>query len=165
VSQVKLKVIIVALFFYLFLILFSLAPCCFAVNQDQAKSAIAQANQIIKDCYLAVAAADKAGGNVTDLLSTLQHAGMLLSKANLAFGKGDYDSAYNFAVQSKDRLERVVADANFVKEAAEHSANIDFMINVVGSSVGTVAILVGSFAVWFFLKRRYGNRQVNSNES
>jgi hypothetical protein len=50
-----------------------------------------QADQTIKDCYLAVATADKAGGNVTDLLSTLQYAGMLLSKANLAFERGDFE--------------------------------------------------------------------------
>ena len=115
-----------------------------------------QADQTIKDCYLAVATADKAGGNVTDLLSTLQYAGMLLSKANLAFERGDFDSAYNLAVQSKAKLEWFVVDANFVKNAAEHSGLMDFMINIVGSSAGTVAIVVGSFAVWFGLKRRYG---------
>ena len=154
----KLKVSIVALSFCLFLMLFSLFPFCLAVDEGQARSAMVQAEQTIKDCYLAVAAADKAGGNVTDLLSTLQYAGMLLSKANLAFGKGDYDSAYNLAVQSKAELEGFVADANFVKEAAEQSADIDFMINVVGSSVGTVAILGGSLAVWFGLKRRYSKK-------
>jgi hypothetical protein len=158
---VKLKVSVVALSFYLFLMLFSLFPFCLAVDKGQARSAMVQADQTIKDCYLAVAAADKAGGNVTDLLSTLQYAGMLLSKANLAFGKGDYDSAYNLAVQSKAKLEGFVADANLVKEAAEHSANIDFMINVVGSSVGTVAIMVGSLAVWFGLKRIYGKKGVH----
>jgi hypothetical protein len=155
---VKLKVSVVALSFCLFLMLFSLFPFCLAVNEGQARSAMVQADQTIKDCYLAVAAADKAGGNVTDLLSTLQYSGMLLAKANLDFGKGDYDSAYNLAVQSKAKLEGFVPDANLVKEAAEHSANIDFMINVVGSLVGTVAILVGSLAVWFGLKRRYGKK-------
>lgn len=154
----KLKVSVLALHLCLFLMLFSLFPFCLAVDEGQARSAMVQADQTIKDCYLAVAAADKAGGNVTDLLSTLQYVGMLLSKANLAFGKGDYDSAYNLAVQSKAKLEGFVADANFVKEEAEQSADIDFMINVVGSSVGTVAILVGSLAVWFGLKRIYGKK-------
>jgi hypothetical protein len=43
-----------------------------------------------------------------------------------------------------------------LKNAAEHSGFMDFMINIVGSSAGTVAIVVGSFAVWFGLKIRYG---------
>jgi hypothetical protein len=156
---VKLKVSVVALHFCLFLMLFSLAPFCLAVDEGQARSTMVQADQTIKDCYLAVAAADEAGGNVTDLLSTLQDAGMLLSKANLAFGRGEYDSAYNLAVQSKAKLEGFVADANSVKEEAEQSADNDFMINVVGSSVRTVAILVGSLAVWFGLKRIYGKKE------
>jgi hypothetical protein len=125
-----------------------------------------EADQTIKDCYLAVAAADKAGGNVSGMLSVLQDAGMLLSKADLALEKGDFDSAYDLAVQSKASLDGFVAEANSVKDTAEHSGSVDFMINIVGSSAGTVAVVVGGFAVWFWLNRRYGKvGHVESDES
>jgi hypothetical protein len=162
---VKLRIPVVA-FCLCYILMLCVTPFCLAVDENQARSAIVQADQTIKDCYLAVAAAEKAGGNVTDLLSTLQYVGMLLSKANLAFGRGDFDSAYNLAVQSKAKLDGVVADADSMKNAAEQRGITDFMINVVGSSVGTVAVLFGSLAVWFGLKRRYGKMgDVNSNES
>lgn len=149
----------------LLLILF-LAPACLAVDEGQARSAMVEADQTIKNCYLAVAAADKAGGNVSGMLSVLQDAGMLLSKADLAVGKGDFDSAYSLAVQSKASLDGFVIEANSVKDAAEHSGFMDFMINIVGSSAGTVAVVVGGFAVWFWLNRRYSKvRYVEQDES
>jgi len=148
------------------LLILSLVPACLAVDEGQARSAMVEADQTIRNCYLAVAAADKAGGNVSGMLSVLQDAGMLLSKADLAVGKGDFDSAYNLAVQSKARLDGFVADANSVKDAAEHNGFVDFMFNVVGSSAGTVAVVVGGFAVWFWLNRRYGKvGHVEQNES
>jgi len=152
---VRVKVWFVAFCISLLLILF-LAHACLAVDERQARSAMVEADQTIKDCYLAVAAGDKAGGNVSGMLSVLQDAGMLLSKADLAFGKGDFDSAYNLAVQSKASLDGFIVEASSVKDAAEHSGFFDFMINIVGSSAGTVAVVVGSFAVWFWLNRRYG---------
>ena len=151
----RLKVWVVPFCVSLLLFLF-LAPACLAVDEGQARSAVVEADQTIKDCYLAVAAADKAGGNVSNMLSVLQDAGMLLSKADLALEKGDFDSAYDLAVQSKASLDGFVAEANSVKDAAEHSGSVDFMINIVGSSAGTVAVVVGGFAVWFWLNRRYG---------
>jgi len=151
---VRVKVWVVPFCVALLLIVF-LAHVCLAVDEGQARSAIVEADQTIKDCYLAVAAADKAGGNVSVMLSVLQDAGMLLSKADLAVGKGDFDSAYSLAVQSKARLNGFIAEANSVKDTAEHNGFVDFMINIVGSSAGTVAVVVGSFAVWFWLNRRY----------
>jgi len=162
---VRLKVWVVAFCVSLLLILF-LAHACFAVDEGPARSAIVEADQTVKDCYLAVAAADKAGGNVSGMLSVLQDAGMLLSRADLALEKGDFDSAYNLAVQSKASLDGFIVEANSVKDAAEHSGFVDFMINIVGSSVGTVGVVVGGFAVWFWLNRRYGKvGHVESDES
>ena len=150
----RVKVWVVPFCVSLLLILF-FVPACLAVDEGQARSAIVEADQTIKDCYLAVAAGDKAGGNVSGMLSVLQDSGMLLSRAVLAFGKGDFDSAYNLAVQSKARLDGFIAEANSVKDKAEHSGFMDFMINIVGSLAGSVAVVVGSFAVWFWLNRRY----------
>ena len=150
----RVKVWFVALCVSLLLTLLS-TPFCLAADEGQARLAMVEADQTIKDCYVAAAAADKAGGNISGMLSVLQDAGMLLSKADLALGKGDFDSAYNLAVQSKARLGGFIAEASSVKDAAENSGFVDFMINIVGSSVGTVAVVVGSFAVWFWLNKRY----------
>jgi hypothetical protein len=90
------------------------------------------------------------------MLSVLQDAGLLLSKADLALKNGDYDSAYSLANQGKARLDGFIVDANSLKDVAEHSRYLDFTINIVASSAGTVAVVVGSFAVWLWLKKKYG---------
>ena len=129
--------------------------CAFAVDETEAKLAIAAAEERIVVCYQAVADADKAGANVTVLLVVLNEAGDLLSRAALAYEMGDFDSALDFALQSQERLNGFVVEADVLREAAIQQSYWDFMVNVVGSIVGTVVVICGGFVVWFFLKRRY----------
>jgi hypothetical protein len=142
-----------------------LTPLCSASAEDDARSAITVAKQRITVCYVAVAEADKAGANVSNLLSTLDAAGMNVSRADLAFQNGNFTSAYDLAVQSQGALEGFETQANSIREAAERSSSVDFWVNVVGSSTGAVAVVVGSFALWLLLKKRYGQGvQVVSGE-
>jgi len=127
-----------------------------AATEADAKSAITTAEEAIVENYHAVADAEKAGANVTNLLITLNDAGMLLSKANLEYSQGDFDSAFNLANESRDNLDGLVEDANVLRDAALQAGFWDFMINVVESIVGAISIVVGGFAVWFYLKKKYG---------
>ncbi len=148
-------------------ILFSMfsLPLGSASVEDDARSAIAVAKERIAVCYVAVAEADKAGANVSNLLSILDAAGMDVSRADLAFQNGNFTSAYDLAIQSQVALEGFETQANSIKEAAERSSSVDFWFNVVGSSAGTVAVVVGGFAVWLWLKKRRGHGlQVVSGE-
>ena len=149
-------------------VLFALVstPLCSASTEADARSAVFDAKERVTSCYIAAAEADRVGANVTDLLSTLDTAGILLSGADLSFQKGDYDSAYNFAVQSKALLDGFEAQANSRKDSAEHDNSVDFWVNMVGSSVGTVGVVVGAVAVWFWLSKRYRQTgQAVENES
>lgn len=125
-------------------------------SKSDAKSAIVAAEERIVVCYQAVAEADKAGANVTALLAVMNEAGWFLSKAKLAYKMGDFDLAGNFAVQSQERLSGFVEGADSLRGTAIQQRYWDFMVNVVGSIIGTVAVVGGSFFVWFLLKRRYG---------
>jgi hypothetical protein len=134
----------------------SAPSCVLAVDKTDAGSAIADAEGRIVLCYQAVADADRAGANVTDLLAVLNESGLLLSRANLAYKTGDFDSAFNFSLLSQERLDGFVVEADVLREAAVQQCYWDFMVNVVGSIVGAVVVVCGGFAVWFLLKRRYG---------
>lgn len=163
-DRLRTALIIVTCTFVFFSLL--LAPLCSASTEADARSAIVVAEQRVDACYVAVSEADKAGANVTNLLSTLDWAGLLLSRAELALQKGDFDSARNLAVQSKAALDGFDAQADSLKNAAEHNGFVDFWVNVVGSSVGTVAVIGASLAVWLWLRRKYGQvQEVGSNES
>lgn len=148
-------------FFLLFFILIWFGYVCLSVNEvagevseAEAKSAIKAADNDVLVCYSAVADASKAGANVTALLITLNEAGGLLSKAKLAYNNSNFTSAFNFAVQSQDKLKGFVGEAEGLRESAMQANYEDFMFNVVGSGVGAVAVLVGGYIVWVILKRR-----------
>jgi len=133
-----------------------IAPfCVFAVDEIDAGSAIAVAEERIAVCYQAVADADEAGANVTALLAILNEAGLLLSSANLAYKLGDFDSAFNLSLLSQEMLDGFVAEAGVLRENAMQQGYWDFMVNVVGSIVGAAVVVCGGFVVWFLLKRRY----------
>lgn len=126
-----------------------------ASSESDAGLAIAQADQRVEVCYSAAADAEKAGGNVTSQLSVLDDAGMLLSKARLAFQNGDFDSAYSLAVLSSTTLTGFESMAGSLRDTAAQQRRVDFWVNVVGSTVGTFAVIVGGLLLWFSLKRRY----------
>jgi hypothetical protein len=146
------------------LLLVNAAPVCRASGEPDASLAIGEAEQRVDVCYLAVANAQKAGANVTDLLSVLGEAGMLLSKAQLAFVTGDFSSAYILATQSKARLDGFDSLASSSRDVAAKQRYLDFMSNVVGSAFGTFAVIVGGVLTWFFLRRKYSRSGSVINE-
>lgn len=154
VLHVKLTLIFTALM--LIVSSYSTQFYVFGVSENDAKAAIAEAEKNIVLCYNAVAEADAAGANVTTLIATLNEAGALLSKAELSYKTGDFDSAINFTSQSQDKLNGFVLEAKALTERTVQEHYWDFMITVGGSSVGTLAVVIGSFIVWRFLKKKYG---------
>jgi hypothetical protein len=123
-------------------------------SQDEAESAIQYAEDAVLDCYKAVFEAEKAGANVSSLLRVLNEAGWLLSKAGVAYNSGDFNLAHEYATNCSQMLDGLVGEANSLKLEAENARRMDFLVNYVGSSVGAVAIVVGGYAFWVFLKRR-----------
>jgi hypothetical protein len=124
-------------------------------DQSGAAGAISNAKSQILTCYNAAKEAEAAGANITALAGALNEAGILLSKAESAFSAGDFVGAQNYAVQSQGKLASFVSNANALLIAAGAQRNQDFLINVVGSTVGTVAVIAGSVGLWFFLKKKY----------
>jgi hypothetical protein len=123
-------------------------------DQGGAANAISNARSQLVSCYDAVRGAEAAGANVTSLTETLNEAGLLLSQAEFAFSNGDFGPAQDYAVQSQGKVANVVLEANALLIAAGAQQNQDFLVNVVGSTGGTAAVLVGSWGLWSFLKKR-----------
>ncbi len=134
--------------------------CVFAVDDDEmnARTAIANSENEVLSCYGVVADASKAGADVADLLNILNEAGMLLSRAKLAYAMGDFGSAVTFANQSMLELNGFITEADALKKTALQQGYLDFMINVVGSVIGAVAVICGGFAIWFLSKKREERR-------
>jgi triphosphoribosyl-dephospho-CoA synthetase len=140
-------------------------PSLVLAAQTDATTAISSAKEQIITCYQAVRDAEGAGANITSLTAILNDAGVLLSRAELAYSMNNFDAARDFAVQSREGLADCISEANALKETAVQQRSQDFMVNVVGSVVGTFVVLGASAAVWFFLRRRYEQSGVRASES
>lgn len=123
-------------------------------TQSDAESRIRLAGEEVLNCYRAVYEAEKAGADVSELLNSLNEAGWLLSQAKHAYNYGDYDLAVSLANQSLTELAGFVDKAESLRVNAAHSRFLDFMVNFVGSAIGAVAIVVGGYGVWLYLKKR-----------
>ncbi|MEM3579415.1 MAG: hypothetical protein QXL54_04255 [Candidatus Bathyarchaeia archaeon] len=126
----------------------------FCFTQADAESAVQSAESELLEGYNAVYEAEKAGANVNGLLEVLNEAGWLLSRAKLAYNGGDFELAYGYALNCSQRLEGIVSQANSLKLEAEQASRMDFLINYVGSAAGSVAVVVGGYAVWIVMKKR-----------
>jgi hypothetical protein len=136
------------------LLLLSLTTVCVANNENEAVAKISEAENALNSAYEAVLQAEKAGANITDLLSNLTEAGELLSKAKLVLSTNE-SAAVDSAVESQAKLNGFLAKADALRVAAAQQRYWDFMVNVVGSIVGSVAVICGGFIVWTVLKRKY----------
>jgi hypothetical protein len=123
---------------------------------DEAQAAVDGAEARVIACYGAVVQAEGAGGNVTELAGVLSEAGVLLSQARVAFENGEYDLAFEFSSNCTDRLAGFTDRAVTLRDSAAQERILDFMVNVVGSTVGAVAVVVAGWVLWVYLKRKYG---------
>jgi hypothetical protein len=148
-----LKTFFVASSLCLFLLLSSMTVC--TVNsENEAEIKIGEAENALISAYEAVSEAEKAGANITDLLSNLAEAGELLSKAKSVLSTNE-SAAADLAVESQAKLNGFSAEADALRVAAAQQLYWDFMVNFVGSIIGSVAVIVGGFAVWTVLKKKY----------
>jgi hypothetical protein len=152
-SEWQLSKALIFLILCAFLLLSGVASCSGASESD-AQSAIDEASQRVIACYGAVANTSNAGAYASALLSVLDDAGDLLSRADVAFVRGDFGSGHDLALQSLQRLDGVDAEAGGLEKAAVQARYVDFMYNVVGPLVEAMIVLLGSFFVWSWFKKR-----------
>jgi hypothetical protein len=148
------KIVLALLLLSTVLGLAGLAAVCYAAGEADARSAVANADQRVSACYLAVADAQKAGANVSGLVSTLNDAGLLLSRAHLALAGGNFDSASALATQCVAKLDGFEGGADGLRVSASQARFMDFVVNIVGSAVGAVVVVVGGVLIWLYLKGR-----------
>jgi hypothetical protein len=123
----------------------------------QQNNAISAAQSKIAQCNDAARAAESSGANISQLTTRLNSAGLLLSRAEVAYSNGDGGLAASLASQCQSELASFVSDANSLQASAAQSRTFEFLLYIVGSVVGTFVVIIGSFLVWRLLKRKYAN--------
>ncbi|XHH09209.1 MAG: hypothetical protein ACFCUE_00895 [Candidatus Bathyarchaeia archaeon] len=121
-------------------------------------SAITNAQNTLNTCYEAAKQAEAAGANITSLQDTLNTAGAQLTKAQYAQSQGDTSSANNYAQQAQSTLNGFVQQANALRDTAAQQTQTSFLINVVASIAGTIAVIGISAVVWIIQTRKASNK-------
>lgn len=165
-STLKLFAVILILFAFVFPIFTFTTPA--SSTEDIAVSAINRAEEVIALAYQSVLEAEKAGANVSGLLTQLNVAGQLLAEARTSYRLEDFDRAVRSANLCYENGEKVRFDAQRLKDLATKDGRQLFWWTTVGSIVGVGAVIFGGFLGWQLFKRRYFQRmgtEVVSDES
>jgi hypothetical protein len=74
----------------------------------------------------------------------------------VAFENGEYDLAFEFSSNCTGMLAGFTDRAVTLRDSAARERSLDFMVNIVGSVAGTVAVIFAGWVLWVYLKRKYG---------
>ncbi len=122
---------------------------------DQTTLKFQAANTAVNQAFSAVLDAEKAGANVTDLLSKLNQADSILAGAENSYRVGDLSQA---AVQADSVLpiaQQVTSAAQNAKQTAQTNAQFSFYATIVLTVFGSVVFVLVLLMVWRRLKRSY----------
>jgi hypothetical protein len=134
------------------------ARACFAVSPTDAEQALRNAEENLASAYVYVAEAERAGANISELLTRLVYAGGLLAEAKNSYSTGDYEKAYSLAINCSSAVNNIASDASDLKLKAEEAYGERLMFTAGISSVGLSVLFVLSLFAWRFLRRWYVNR-------
>jgi hypothetical protein len=126
-----------------------------ASGVDMATSAISEAEEVVALAYEAVLEAEQAGAEISGLLASLNEAGELLAKAQVAFRLGDFDEAVLSASLCSEICEVLKGEADELRVEAYGVKVMNSWLTMTGSTIGVVAVVFGSFWGWRVFKRRY----------
>jgi hypothetical protein len=124
-------------------------------SENEAASALVNADGVVVSAYQAVLKAEEEGANVSSLLVRLSEAGDNLAHGHMAYSLGDFDETTRSAGLSRNIGEEVRNEANELTGSARAEGAQRLWSTATGSVVGVIAVVFGSFLVWRVFKRRY----------
>lgn len=162
---------LLTLSFFLLLLLPTSVPLASAQNDDGVSAVLTKAEQVTASAYDAILEAEQYGTNVSSLLARLNLAGEYLAEAHVWYRLGVSDNVSLFAGLCVNVAEDVKQGALELRDEAKSSRENNFVVTVIGSSVGVISIIVLGSIVWRIFKRNHYRKilglkpEVVSNES
>jgi preprotein translocase subunit SecF len=131
-----------------------------SVNQataqtDQTTLKLQAANTAVNQAFNATLDAEKAGANVTDLLSQLSYAGIVLASAENSYRAGDFNKAAIQADSVLPMAQQVATAAETAKQVATVSKQNGFWATIAFTVVGASMFVWVLLLVWRRFKRNY----------
>lgn len=138
----------------LFLLLVSI-PFAGASNDYAVIVVLTKAEEVSASAYEAILEAEQAGANVSSLLDRLNLAGAYLAEASVWYRLGDSENASRFADLCNDIVEDVRREALELRDEAKSLEATDFVVTIIGSSVGVIIVVAVCSVVWRVFKRNH----------
>jgi hypothetical protein len=131
--------------------LFMCLPPVHGASEQDASTALANANHALQSAFVTVLDAEKAGANVADLIGSLNRAGAVLASAQAAFDAGNYSEVVTLGASATASAEAVLEDASSLKVQATAQAS-NWWVTLFFSIAGSITFL----CILFFAWRRFG---------
>lgn len=128
------------------------------VSEDEATSALTNANEAVVSAYQVILEAEKTGANVSGLVGRLNEASVLLAEGQVALRTGDFEKAVRSANLGYEIGQNVKNQANELGGKAYGPWVMRLWLVMTGSLVGAIVVALVSFWGWRFFKRRYYER-------
>jgi len=122
---------------------------------NQATSKLQEANIAVNQAFNAVLDAEKAGANVTDLLSRLNYAIGILAQAETSYRTGYFNKASAQADNVLPLAHQITTAAQNAKQTALVSNQNAFWSTVALTVIGAFVFVLVLFLVWRQFKRNY----------
>jgi hypothetical protein len=143
---------------FLFSLVSVSVPWVSATSKDAGPLEVAEAEEALVLAYEAVWDAEEMGANVSGLLHRLNVGGEYLAEAYAYVRLGDSESASHFAGLCSDIVEGVRSEAFELRDETKRLGEANFVVNMVGSVVAVIAVLVFCSIAWIVFKRHYRRR-------
>ena len=125
-------------------------------------ASIQTADDSINQAFTNVLAAEKAGGNVTQLLARLNDAGTLLAEANNTYQTGNLDNVTSEADNARLIANQVSSDAIGIRNSSIIQSQNNLILTVVFSVISSVTFIVVMFLIWRRFKRGFTRKLLAS---
>ena len=145
----------------------ALGYCLYSENYvfaqtDQTALKLQTASNGLERAFNVVLGAEKAGGNVTQLLVKLNSAGVLLAEAQNAFNIGNTTNVSFIADNVRQIADQVNNDAVSLRNASVIGSQNIFWLTLVFTVVGVVVFGISLLIVWRRFKRNYIKKLLGS---
>lgn len=124
------------------------------VSRDDARTVIDSAEQALLIAYRNVLAAESAGADITALVGSLNEALDLLTQAKESYDSGDYASALDYSLRSKQLSDKVTLDAEQLKVEAEQASQVSAAAFFIGIPLLLVALVVVGYYGFKIMRER-----------
>ena len=125
------------------------------VKASNESASIEAANSSINQAFTNVLAAEKAGGNVTQLLTDLNSAGQLLAAAENAYRSENLTNVTSYSENATSIANQVNSGALSLLNASSNRSQNNFWLTLVFSIDGSFVLVVVLLLVWRRFKRNY----------